>query len=163
MESLGDRIYKLRNSAGMSQDALAEKLNISRQTVSRWETGTSRPTGRHIKSLCAIFGVNRDYFTTNVTVEEREELSVSKDGTIAGPERWKILLLAGMSVFLVLCITACCFAGYFTITPVNTAGLNERIVNRFRWVGIVCLTFGALSSASLIALWVIALKNRKKN
>ena len=159
MESLGDRIYNLRNGAGMSQDALAEKLNISRQTVSRWETGNSRPTGRHVKSLCSIFGVDKSYFSANAAVGE---ISISKVGTVERCENWKILLLVAVSVFLVLCIVACCFAGYFTITPANTAGLNNRIVYRFRWVGIVCLTFGALSAATLAALWIIAIKNRKK-
>ncbi len=39
---LGEKIVELRKSAGMSQEDLAEKLNVSRQAVSRWETGVSQ-------------------------------------------------------------------------------------------------------------------------
>ena len=40
---LSKKIYQLRKLAGMTQEQLAEKLNISRQTLSKWENGTSVP------------------------------------------------------------------------------------------------------------------------
>ncbi|WP_446692496.1 helix-turn-helix transcriptional regulator [Ruminiclostridium cellobioparum] len=39
---LADKILNLRKTCGMSQDDLAEKLNVSRQAISRWEMGVSR-------------------------------------------------------------------------------------------------------------------------
>ena len=38
---IGDKIQSCRKKAGLSQEALAQELGISRQTVSRWETGVS--------------------------------------------------------------------------------------------------------------------------
>lgn len=42
MMKLSDKLVGLRKSAGMSQEELAEKLNVSRQAVSRWEMGVSQ-------------------------------------------------------------------------------------------------------------------------
>ena len=169
MESLGDKIYKLRNDAGMSQDTLAERLNISRQTVSRWETDNSKPTNRHINSLCEIFGVDKNYFfnadgITVIKLNESSEISVSKEKESGGvrAKPWKVFGFAIISVLLIVCIIACGYAGYVTISPNNINNLNIRIVNRFKWVGIVCLAFGALALAALVTLWIFALKNRKK-
>ena len=44
---LGERIYHLRTKHGMSQDALAEALGVSRQSVSKWENNAARHIGRY--------------------------------------------------------------------------------------------------------------------
>ena len=40
---LGNNLYKVRKSSGLSQEEVAEKLEVSRQTVSKWETGETLP------------------------------------------------------------------------------------------------------------------------
>ena len=51
----GENLYNLRKSANMSQDKLAEKMNVSRQSVSKWENGESYPEMEKIMKLCNIF------------------------------------------------------------------------------------------------------------
>ena len=51
----GENLYNLRKSAKMSQDKLAEKMNVSRQSVSKWENGESYPEMEKIMKLCSIF------------------------------------------------------------------------------------------------------------
>lgn len=46
--NLSEKIVELRKSNGMSQEALAEKLNVSRQAISRWENGTAMPDATNI-------------------------------------------------------------------------------------------------------------------
>ena len=58
---LSDKIMELRKRNGMSQEALAEKLDVSRQSVSKWETGESVPDLDRIIKLSEIFGVSTDY------------------------------------------------------------------------------------------------------
>lgn len=58
---LGDKISSMRKQNGWSQEELAEKLDISRQSVSKWESGTSIPDLDKIIKLSAIFGVSTDY------------------------------------------------------------------------------------------------------
>ena len=53
-----DAIYELRTKKGMSQDELAEKVFVTRQAVSRWETGETVPNTETLKLLSAFFGVS---------------------------------------------------------------------------------------------------------
>ncbi|MDE6780466.1 MAG: helix-turn-helix domain-containing protein [Ruminococcus sp.] len=58
---LADKIIELRKKAGMSQDELAEKMDVSRQSVSKWEGAQSIPDLNKILKLSEIFGVSTDY------------------------------------------------------------------------------------------------------
>ena len=58
---LSDKIIGLRKSNGMSQEDLAEKLDVSRQAISRWESGTAMPDANNILQLSKLFGVTTDY------------------------------------------------------------------------------------------------------
>lgn len=51
----GENLYNLRKSAKMSQEKLAEKMDVSRQSVSKWENGESYPEMEKIMKLCDIF------------------------------------------------------------------------------------------------------------
>lgn len=58
--TLAEKILSLRTERGMSQDDLAEKLEVSRQSVSKWETGQSTPDLDRIIRLADLFGVSVD-------------------------------------------------------------------------------------------------------
>ena len=58
---LSDKIIRLRKSNGWSQEDLAEKLNVSRQAISRWEGATAQPDAANILQLSKLFGVTTDY------------------------------------------------------------------------------------------------------
>ena len=57
---LADKIIELRKKSGMSQEELAEKLGVSRQSVSKWEGAQSTPDLNRILQLSEIFGVSTD-------------------------------------------------------------------------------------------------------
>ncbi|MBQ9912671.1 MAG: helix-turn-helix domain-containing protein [Clostridia bacterium] len=61
MNTLGERIYELRTRKGMSQGNLADSLDVSRQTVSKWENNQSVPELDRIIAMSDIFGVSVDY------------------------------------------------------------------------------------------------------
>ena len=58
---LSDKIIKLRKINGWSQEELGEKLNVSRQAISRWESNTAQPDATNILKLSKVFGVTIDY------------------------------------------------------------------------------------------------------
>lgn len=58
---LGDKIFQLRKNKGWSQEELAEKCGVSRQSVSKWEGGASIPDLGKILLLSQLFGVTTDY------------------------------------------------------------------------------------------------------
>lgn len=59
--TFGEKLQSLRQRAGMSQDALAERLQVSRQAVSRWERNETMPETDKVVALADIFGVTTDY------------------------------------------------------------------------------------------------------
>lgn len=58
---LAEKLYQLRNKSGLSQEELAEKLNVSRQSISKWESANSIPSMDKIVQLSRIYGVSTDY------------------------------------------------------------------------------------------------------
>ena len=54
----GDNLKKLRKNKNISQETLAEKVGVSRQSVSKWETGEAYPEMNNILELCKIFHCN---------------------------------------------------------------------------------------------------------
>lgn len=75
---LADKITKLRKQAGWSQEDLAMKLDVSRQSVSKWESASSIPDLNRIISLAEIFGVTTDYLLKD-EVEDIETTGVDKE------------------------------------------------------------------------------------
>ncbi len=61
MMTLSEKILTLRKGSGMSQEELADKLNVSRQAISRWEMGTAMPDVTNVLGLSKLFGVTTDY------------------------------------------------------------------------------------------------------
>lgn len=57
---LSEKILLLRKQQGLSQEALAEQLGVSRQAVSRWETGSALPDAGNLLQLSRLFGVTTD-------------------------------------------------------------------------------------------------------
>lgn len=61
---IGERIYELRKAKGLSQEDLAEQLGVSRQSVSKWETGTAVPDTENALAMSKILGVTTDFLLT---------------------------------------------------------------------------------------------------
>lgn len=59
--TLGEKLQTLRRSRGLSQEQLAEILEVSRQAVSKWENGDSAPDLDRLRAICTYFGVTTDY------------------------------------------------------------------------------------------------------
>ena len=58
---IAERIKELREKAGLSQAALAKKLDVTRSSVNAWEMGLSTPTTQFVVALCRQFHVSADY------------------------------------------------------------------------------------------------------
>ena len=58
---IGERLQQLRKEKGISQEKLAEQLHVTRQAVSKWETGQSYPDLDNLGALSKLYGVTADY------------------------------------------------------------------------------------------------------
>ncbi|MEI3064219.1 MAG: helix-turn-helix transcriptional regulator [Oscillospiraceae bacterium] len=63
--TLREKLIVSRNKAGLSQMELAERLGVSRQAVSRWESGDTTPTMDKLKALAKIYGVSLDWLCSD--------------------------------------------------------------------------------------------------
>ena len=62
---IGNKIMELRKKNGLSQEELAEKIGVARQTISKWELGETSPDLNQAKELSKVFNVSLDELTNN--------------------------------------------------------------------------------------------------
>lgn len=73
MENLGEKLFELRKSKNLTQDDVAEKLNVTRQTVSKWETNQSTPDFDKIVPLCDLYEITPNELLSVVSEESTNE------------------------------------------------------------------------------------------
>ena len=112
--SIGEKIQQLRKTRGLSQEQLADRLNISRQAVSKWETDQSSPEIENILALSKEFAVSTDELLGNDTAENSETLPtpLNEEKRRYGSSRRAGRMFSfidrkiGLQVFTVLCFIA---------------------------------------------------------
>lgn len=67
-----EKILKLRKERGWSQEEMAEKLNVTRQAISRWEMGTAQPDLNNLLQLSRLFSVTTDYLVNDSYESDRD-------------------------------------------------------------------------------------------
>ncbi|MFI3329906.1 MAG: helix-turn-helix transcriptional regulator [bacterium] len=70
MESISEKLIKLRKEKGLSQEQLAKDLFVSRQAVSKWETNRSLPNIEMIKQICNYYNIDVNQLITNEDISE---------------------------------------------------------------------------------------------
>ncbi len=75
---IGSKIAKVRKEMNLTQEQLAERMQVTRQTVSRWESQTVYPEMEKIVSLAEILGVSCDYLLNDAIEEASAKTSVGK-------------------------------------------------------------------------------------
>ena len=133
---LSEKLYKLRKNSGLSQEQLAEQLNVSRQAISKWESGTAVPESEKLVAISNYFGVSVDYLlkddeegktkATDSEIEEKTKMVAGIIICIAGivsmviwgllsifsPEASdqisdsSMITIDGNGIFLILCVVA---------------------------------------------------------
>lgn len=68
---LGEKLYELRKEKNLSQENVAEQLNVTRQTISKWETNQSTPDFDKIVPLCELYGITPNELLTGEKPEEK--------------------------------------------------------------------------------------------
>ena len=129
MKDLGEKIWRLREERGLSQEVLAEKLDVSRQTVSNWENDRATPDAYKLKQLCEVLGVSADELLETgeqVPAESalpKEENAEKKRGRVG---RIVLLAVLGVAAALLLSVAIVLFSlpeggeaitSAFTLTP----------------------------------------------
>lgn len=116
---IGNKIQELRKQKNLSQEQLAEKLDVARQTISKWELGETSPDLTQAKKLSQIFNISLDELTDN-TINNVLIEKVSNTEQLAGIII-KLLKVIGLMlmitiVFIVIVIIS---RKYFEVQPNN--------------------------------------------
>lgn len=122
--NLSAKLTSLRKQKGLTQMDLAEKLNVSRQAISRWEVGTAVPSTDNLKVLSELYGVTVDYLLNDDTVpisEEREPISVNESHK---PKTRKFMMLL---LFAVDAIVVAIIASILTIVSIQNKDQNQVV------------------------------------
>ena len=156
---IGTKISFCRKKAGLSQEALATRLNISRQAVSRWETGEAVPDTEKIVQLSRLFQVSTDY----LLLDEIEEPLTGQNpaGIQTGPakEKRKYLRIYFGKCLLVIGLIA--LAATLIGAGVYADSLNEWYTAWGRygtalfktWIIVPFLLSACISAGGVIILW----------
>ena len=95
---LAEKITELRKKNGWSQEELAEQLDVSRQSISKWESAQSTPDMNRILKMSDIFGVSTDYLLKDEMVMLPEERCRNKKRKIhidneEATQKWAALFM----------------------------------------------------------------------
>lgn len=132
--TLGERIIELRNACGISQADLAEAMDVSRQSVSKWETGASTPDLEKLVKLAEYFHLSLDQLVKGEKSEAGEQVKTEKE-TVSetlrtAPQRTKA---QSLGVFF-LCLSA--FSGILFAIIFGIWGV--LFATPFLLFGIIC-------------------------
>ena len=156
---IGTKISFCRKKAGLSQEALATRLNISRQAVSRWETGEAVPDTEKIVQLSRLFQVSTDYLLLD---EIKEPLTGQNPAGIqSGPAKekrkylriyfGKCLLVIGLIALAVTLIGAGVYAD--SLNEWYTAWGRYGTALFKTWIIVPFLLSACISAGGVIILW----------
>ena len=96
-----DKLYKLRKEHGLSQGELGDKLNVTRQTISKWELGGSMPDTSNLLELCKLFDVKLDELTDDNYLDQASN-SRKIDVDRQHPRKWLLVLLVICSIIIAI-------------------------------------------------------------
>lgn len=116
---IGNKILELRKLKNLSQEQLAEKMDVTRQTISKWELGETSPDIEQSKKLSKIFEISLDDLTNNdiknILLEKVNNTEKTTKNII---NILKIIFLSIMIIIVILLFIVFC-RDYFDVQPVE--------------------------------------------
>lgn len=149
--NLGERIYRLRTERNMSQGDLAEALEVSRQSVSKWENNSAVPELDKLVRMHEIFGVTLD----ELVLEEKPQPEAGAE--VPEPEVRTVYVERNGSARKTVGTILLCFAGMVFLVLAFLAGILGAlcIALPFAVCGVICLT--AKKCPGLWCAWTVYL------
>jgi transcriptional regulator with XRE-family HTH domain len=143
---LPDKIIKLRKENGWSQEDFAEKLNVSRQAISRWENGTALPDAQNILQISEQFHVSTDYLLNEDYKSDRDIPVVE---TTTQETEDSLLKKKGLHLIAAICFTVSWFCALMGV--VNSSTNTQFALSSFMLV---------LCAGNAVAQFVLYFKKR---
>ena len=128
----GNKLFNCRRKAGITQQEAADFLGVSRQTLSKWETGKSVPDGVFLKGICELYHISPNELL-GLEMEKTEEQSGKIKGAgvigVVGNRRFKVSkLLLAADLLICVILTACDWKMFFWVFWVNFNALIIYVI-----------------------------------
>lgn len=176
---LSEKIHSCRKKAGLSQEALAEQIGVTRQSISKWETGEAVPEVSKLPLLAQAFHVSVDWLLSEEDPEPETESQSQHTpppltwadqlpgliGTLARRYGWLAgiyLMLVGVGTTLVGALARASTARMFSFLDAGGFDASFARNNPVALFGTVILTIGIILILSGIILAVVLKRRSKK-
>ncbi|MBR3228118.1 MAG: helix-turn-helix transcriptional regulator [Erysipelotrichaceae bacterium] len=132
MNKLGNKIAQKRKDLGLTQNDLAERLLVTRQTISRWEAGTVLPDIEKINDIADILQVSCDYLLKD-EIEEEDTVSQKISGLLSSATGKKVKLTffedeADFDLFNTDCVIDSFEGNWMKVKAVTKKGNIEKLI-----------------------------------
>ena len=129
---IGNKLNQLRKLSGMTQEQLAEKIDVSRQTISKWESDSTSPDLESIVKISRIFHVSLDDLLTDadtgVTNRNDEQITLEDLMKINLHNRKMTLLLIGGLIFVMVSVLNFAYVIALQSTTLSTQYVLYRYI-----------------------------------
>ena len=147
---LSERIYRFRRKSGLSQEQLAERIGVSRQAISKWESGTSTPELEKLLALSECFHITLDELVREEAGNRREEETPRKGEGSGAPKG--IGLKAGIGLCLAGAICLILSGIMMVASPAAAEQLNATSMITLNGSGLILLLCILLMAAGLMLI-----------
>ena len=151
---LSERIYKFRRKSGLSQEQLAEKIGVSRQAISKWESGTSTPELEKLLALSECFHITLDDLVKEETIYQGTKEATPKVEKVKVSKA--IEMKAGIGLCLIGAVCLILFGVLMVISPSTTEQLNAASTITLSGSGVLLI----LCVLSMVAGLVLILRKK---
>lgn len=164
--TFGEKLTRLRKREGLSQEALAERLGVSRQAVSRWEQSTALPDAAKLLPCAKLFSVNVEWLLDDARnwedqAQSAEPAQETETRAAHGDRRWYIaggiVTGAGALGLVVMGILSAVFPAVVSETPVGVEWVHvyTGLAGFLKLHGVEWL-FALWAAVALAGLWLLA-------
>ncbi|MCC8196267.1 MAG: helix-turn-helix domain-containing protein [Ruminococcus sp.] len=124
--ALSEKLYTLRKKSGLSQEQLAEELNVSRQAISKWESGNSIPESDKLVAISNYFNVSLDYLLKD---DESSGAASPTDEKVTSPTANRTQWILGIVACIggVVCLIVWGLLSILSPTASNRIGESSTI------------------------------------
>ena len=151
--ALSEKLYTLRKKSGLSQEQLAEQLSVSRQAISKWESGTSVPESDKLSVISNYFKVSLDYLLKE---DDEQQVTSENHDSLQTSDRTKWLLGIISCIGGIICLII--WGVLSILNPDASNQLSESSMIHIYGNGI----FLILCIVAIVVGAVLLLRNTKK-
>ena len=144
----GEKLQMLRKARGWSQEELAQQINVSRQALSKWESGASIADTENVIALSRLFGVSTDYLLLRESETTSAPAAVS---TSTKESKWPVPRIAWLVVLFVSTLVLIALQTWASVRPSTTYFPNGTV----RWTGVISFVITHKLLWLSVLLWVL--------